>query len=38
VADSAVGTHVAVEIFGEWIDGEVAAEPLVDPTGERIRS
>jgi 4-methylaminobutanoate oxidase (formaldehyde-forming) len=38
VEDSAVGTHVAVEVFGEWIDGEVAAEPLVDPTGERIRA
>ena len=25
------GTEVAVEIFGEWVDGEVAAEPLWDP-------
>ena len=32
------GTAVAVEIFGEWIDGEVAAEPLFDPKGERIRA
>ena len=32
-----IGTPVAVEIFGEWVDGEVAAEPLYDPSGERIR-
>jgi 4-methylaminobutanoate oxidase (formaldehyde-forming) len=32
------GTAVAVEIFGEWIEGEVAAEPLFDPKGERIRA
>ena len=33
-----VGTEVGVEIFGEWVGGNVAAEPLYDPTGERIRS
>ncbi len=32
------GTEVEVEIFGEWIAGEVAAEPLFDPRGERIRA
>ena len=32
-ADAAVGTHVAVEIFGDWVGGEVAAEPLFDPAG-----
>jgi glycine cleavage system T protein len=32
------GTAVAVEIFGRWVDGEVAAEPLFDPKGERIRA
>ena len=32
------GTRVAVEIFGEWVPGEVAAEPLFDPAGERIRA
>jgi 4-methylaminobutanoate oxidase (formaldehyde-forming) len=32
------GTAVAVEIFGSWIEGEVAAEPLLDPKGERIRA
>jgi 4-methylaminobutanoate oxidase (formaldehyde-forming) len=33
-----VGTEVAVEIFGEWVPGRVAAEPLFDPAGERIRA
>jgi glycine cleavage system aminomethyltransferase T/glycine/D-amino acid oxidase-like deaminating enzyme len=33
-----VGTTVAVEIFGEWVEGAVASEPLHDPTGERLRS
>jgi 4-methylaminobutanoate oxidase (formaldehyde-forming) len=33
-----VGAEVAVEIFGEWIDGVVADEPLYDPSGERIRA
>ena len=32
------GTEVAVEIFGEWIAGEVARSPLFDPKGERIRA
>ncbi len=32
-----VGTAVEVDIFGEWIAGTVAAEPLVDPRGERVR-
>ena len=31
------GHPVEVEIFGEWVAGEVAAEPLFDPAGERIR-
>ena len=37
-ADARVGTTVAVEIFGDWVEGEVAAEPLYDPKGERLRS
>ena len=37
-ADATVGTRVAVEIFGDWVGGEVVAEPLHDPTGERIRA
>jgi glycine cleavage system T protein len=32
------GQPVDVEIFGEWIAGEVAREPLYDPDGARIRS
>ncbi len=32
------GRAVEVEIFGEWIAGEVADEPLFDPAGERIRA
>ena len=31
------GQPVEVEIFGEWVAGEVASEPLFDPKGERIR-
>ena len=37
VASVEPGTPVEVEIFGEWVDGEVAAEPLYDPKGERLR-
>ena len=32
------GQAVEVEIFGEWVAGQVAEEPLWDPTGERIRA
>jgi 4-methylaminobutanoate oxidase (formaldehyde-forming) len=32
------GQPVEVEIFGELVAGEVAAEPLFDPRGERIRA
>ena len=34
---AAPGTEVAVEVFGEWIDGAVRAEPLFDPEGTRVR-
>ncbi|MGH2938749.1 MAG: GcvT family protein [Solirubrobacterales bacterium] len=34
----APGTAVAIEIFGTWVEGEVAAGPLFDQAGERIRS
>jgi glycine cleavage system T protein len=37
-AEHEVGTIVEVEIFGEWVAGKIAAEPLWDPTGERIRA
>jgi glycine cleavage system aminomethyltransferase T len=32
------GMELAVEIFGSWIEGVVAEEPLFDPRSERIRS
>jgi len=32
------GTAVAIDIFGDWVDGEVHADPLYDPKGERIRA
>ena len=32
------GQAVEVEIFGERVAGEVAAEPLYDPQGDRIRA
>jgi 4-methylaminobutanoate oxidase (formaldehyde-forming) len=35
---SAPGTAVAVDIFGDWVHGEIRAEPLYDPTGERVRA
>jgi glycine cleavage system aminomethyltransferase T/glycine/D-amino acid oxidase-like deaminating enzyme len=31
-------TPVSVEIFGRWVEGEVASEPLFDPQGERVRA
>ncbi len=36
--EHSVGTEVEVEIFGDWVAGEIVAEPLFDPKGERIRS
>jgi glycine cleavage system aminomethyltransferase T/glycine/D-amino acid oxidase-like deaminating enzyme len=35
--DAEPGRPVEVEIFGEWVEGEVAPEPLFDPAGERLR-
>jgi 4-methylaminobutanoate oxidase (formaldehyde-forming) len=32
-----VGTPIEVEIFGTWVAGQVAKEPLYDPTGEKIK-
>jgi glycine cleavage system aminomethyltransferase T/glycine/D-amino acid oxidase-like deaminating enzyme len=32
-----VGTAVEVDIFGQWVAGAVAAEPLYDPRSERVR-
>ncbi|HEY8179181.1 MAG TPA: FAD-dependent oxidoreductase, partial [Candidatus Limnocylindria bacterium] len=33
-----VGQRGDVEVFGEWVGVEVAAEPLYDPEGTRVRS
>jgi glycine cleavage system aminomethyltransferase T/glycine/D-amino acid oxidase-like deaminating enzyme len=35
--DAKPGTAVEVDVFGDWITGEVVAEPLFDPKGERVR-
>jgi 4-methylaminobutanoate oxidase (formaldehyde-forming) len=32
------GARVEVDVFGRWIPGEVAREPLFDPAGERVRA
>jgi 4-methylaminobutanoate oxidase (formaldehyde-forming) len=32
------GTAIEVDIFGRWIGGEVAREPLYDPEGGRVRA
>jgi 4-methylaminobutanoate oxidase (formaldehyde-forming) len=32
------GRRVEVEIFGDWVGGDIAEEPLWDPAGERIRA
>jgi 4-methylaminobutanoate oxidase (formaldehyde-forming) len=34
----APGVPIEVEIFGEWVPGQVAVEPLFDPKSERVRS
>jgi 4-methylaminobutanoate oxidase (formaldehyde-forming) len=31
------GAAVEVDVFGAWVPGAVAAEPLFDPAGERVR-
>jgi glycine cleavage system aminomethyltransferase T/glycine/D-amino acid oxidase-like deaminating enzyme len=36
-AEVKAGTEVQVDIFGRWVSGEVAAEPLFDPDGGRTR-
>ena len=32
------GTDLAVEIFGRWVEGEVAEEPLFDRSRERMHA
>jgi glycine cleavage system T protein len=36
--DATPEREVEVEIFGRWVGGRVAREPLFDPRGERIRA
>jgi 4-methylaminobutanoate oxidase (formaldehyde-forming) len=36
-AEIAEGAEVEIDVFGVWVPGAVAAEPLFDPTGGRIR-
>jgi 4-methylaminobutanoate oxidase (formaldehyde-forming) len=36
-AEVKVGTPVEVDVFGRWVGGEIAREPLFDPKGERVR-
>ena len=37
-ASLAIDTPVEVDIFGTWVTGGVAKEPLYDPAGARVRS
>jgi glycine cleavage system aminomethyltransferase T len=37
VAYADPGTAVAVDVFGTWVDGRVAAEPLYDPESARVK-
>jgi 4-methylaminobutanoate oxidase (formaldehyde-forming) len=30
------GTRVAIDLFGDWVDGVVTREPLFDPKGDRV--
>jgi glycine cleavage system aminomethyltransferase T/glycine/D-amino acid oxidase-like deaminating enzyme len=32
-----MGTAVEVDVFGTWVEGEIAREPLFDRSGERVR-
>jgi 4-methylaminobutanoate oxidase (formaldehyde-forming) len=38
VAETAPGTQLEIDIFGEWVPAEVRPEPLYDPNGERVRA
>jgi 4-methylaminobutanoate oxidase (formaldehyde-forming) len=38
VACAAIGTEVAVDIFGDWVPGRVAPDQLHDPRGTSIRA
>ncbi|HEY2652620.1 MAG TPA: FAD-dependent oxidoreductase [Solirubrobacteraceae bacterium] len=36
-AELDVGAGAEIDIFGQWVPGEVAGEPLYDPAGTRVR-
>src|SRR5262249_8527473 len=36
--ESGIGTTVEIDVFGRWIAGEIAREPLFDARGERVRA
>jgi 4-methylaminobutanoate oxidase (formaldehyde-forming) len=38
VARADVGSSVQIDLFGAWVPGVVAAEPLFDPAGDRVRA
>jgi 4-methylaminobutanoate oxidase (formaldehyde-forming) len=38
LAETAPGTQLEIDIFGEWVPAEVRPEPLYDPEGERVRA
>jgi glycine cleavage system aminomethyltransferase T len=38
VEHAAVGTEVQIDLFGTWLPARVTAEPLFDPSGERVHS
>jgi glycine cleavage system aminomethyltransferase T/glycine/D-amino acid oxidase-like deaminating enzyme len=31
------GTEVAIDVFGRWVGGQIAAEPLYDSAGQRVK-
>jgi glycine cleavage system aminomethyltransferase T/glycine/D-amino acid oxidase-like deaminating enzyme len=37
-AEVEVGSAVELDVFGRWVSGVVADEPLYDPSGERVRN
>jgi glycine cleavage system aminomethyltransferase T/glycine/D-amino acid oxidase-like deaminating enzyme len=36
-AEIEVGAEAQIDIFGRWVEAEVSEEPLLDPSGERLR-
>jgi len=36
--DAVPGRAVEIDVFGEWVPGRLAEEPLFDPKGDRIRA